>query len=143
MDLTRAAGRAARGTACSLLVLALAATASAGDSPRGADTAVDAEFARFLTGFRRALAQDDRAALVSLTALPFQYEGADLDAAAFRRVVPELFPPVVRRCLATARPMLEDERYVIFCTPYAFYFGRLDEGFRLLEFMADGEALEE
>ena len=124
-------------------MLAFAGTTSADELPRVSATAIQAEFAPFLRAFRRALAEDDRATLASLTALPFQYEGADLDAAAFQGAVPELFSPAVRRCLAVALPSLEDDRYVIFCTPYAFYFGRDAGEFRLLEFMADGEALEE
>jgi hypothetical protein len=143
VDLTRAAGRTARFVAVSLLITALAATTHASGSPRGPGTAADADFLPFLRDFRRALEDDDRAALASFTALPFQFEGAALDAAAFRRIVPVLFPPAVRSCLADAQPVLEDGRYVIFCTPYGFYFGRVGGEFRLLEFMADGEALEE
>jgi hypothetical protein len=143
VDLTCTAGRAARCVAGSLLVMALAATTHASGSPRDPGTAADADFPPFLREFRRALEDDDRAALASLTALPFKFEGADLDAAAFRRIVPALFPPAVRSCLADAQPFLEDGRYVIFCTPYGFYFGRVGGEFRLLEFMADGEALEE
>jgi len=141
--LTRAAGRAARCVAGSLLVTALAATTHASGPSRGPGAAADADFLPFLQEFRRALEDDDRAALASLTALPFQFEGADLDAAAFRRIVPVLFPAAVRSCLADAQPILEDGRYVIFCTPYGFYFGRVRGEVRLLEFMADGEALEE
>ena len=126
-----------------LLSTALAATTHASGPPRGPGTVADADFPPFLREFRRALADDDRAALASLTALPFQFEGADLDATAFRRIVPVLFPPAVRSCLADTQPILEDDRYVIFCTPYGFYFGRVGDEFRLIEFMADGEALEE
>lgn len=143
MDLTLATRHAARGVAGLLLVMALAATAHASGAPQGPDTAGEAQFATFLHAFRRALADDDRAALAALTALPFQFEGADLDTAAFERIVPVLFPPAVRSCLADAQPILEDGRHVIFCTPYGFYFGRVDGEFRLLEFMADGEALED
>jgi hypothetical protein len=126
-----------------LLVTALAATTNASGPSDGRGAAGDAGFPTFLQEFRRALEDDDRGALASLTALPFQFEGADLDAAAFRRIVPVLFPPAVRSCLADTQPILEDGRYVIFCTPYGFYFGRVGGEFRLLEFMADGEALEE
>jgi len=129
--------------AVSLLITALAATTHASGPSRGPGASGDADFLPFLREFRRALEDDDRDALASLTALPFQYESADLDAAAFRRIVPVLFPPAVRNCLAGAQPILEDGRYVIFCTPYGFYFGRVGGEFRLLEFMADGEALEE
>jgi hypothetical protein len=124
-------------------VVALAVSTHASGEPQSLDTATEAQFATFLRSFRRALADDDRDALALLTAFPFQYEGVDLDAAAFRRIVPVLFPPAVRSCLADAQPLLEEDRYVIFCTPYGFYFGRVGGEFRLLEFMADGEALEE
>lgn len=87
----------------------------------------------------RALAADDRVALASLTQLPFLYEGQGLDASGFRQAIPELFTPAVRRCLAQARPIAEDDRYVLFCPPYGFYFGRTVDGYRLIEFMADGE----
>jgi uncharacterized protein (DUF2236 family) len=143
VDLTRVAGRTARCTAWLTGVVALAVSTQASGAPQDPGTAAEAQFATFLRSFRRALADDDRDALASLTALPFQYESADLDAAAFRRIVPVLFPPAVRNCLAGAQPILEDGRYVIFCTPYGFYFGRVGGEFRLLEFMADGEALEE
>lgn len=127
----------------SLLMMAIVATTYAGESPSGRDTAAEAQFEPFLREFRRALADDDRATLASLTAFPFQYENAELDAAAFQRVVHELFPPAVRRCLAAVLPIREDDHYVLFCTTYAFYFGRVGGDFRLLEFMADGESLED
>jgi hypothetical protein len=128
VDLIRAS-RGARWVA--VMVLALA--------PPGAALAGDAGFEEFLHAFRRALADDDLATLASLTQLPFLYEGRNLDAAGFERAVPELFTPEVRHCLAQARPVAEDDRLVIFCAPYGFYFGRTARGWRLIEFMADGE----
>lgn len=126
-----------------MLALALATTPAAGEAARSPEATAEARFATFLGAFRRALADDDRDALAALTALPFQFEGAGLDATGFRRIVPVLFPPAVRRCLADTRPVLEQDRYVIFCAPYGFYFGLVGGEFRLLEFMADGESLEE
>lgn len=143
MDLTRPVSGVVRSVLLTLLVLGLAGKATAGDVQGNPATTPEPVFAQFLQAFRGALAADDRAALASLTELPFLYEGAGLDAAGFRRVLPEVFPPAVRRCVSEARPIAEDDRYVIFCTPYAFYFGRVAGEFRLLEFMADGEALEE
>jgi len=126
--MTRAARRARR-LAAALLALA----------PVAAPVAGEATFDEYLQAFRGALAADDRAALASLTQLPFLYEGQGLDAAGFRQAIPELFTPAVRRCLAQARPIAEDDRYVLFCSPYGFYFGRTADGYRLIEFMADGE----
>jgi hypothetical protein len=99
----------------------------------------NAGFASFLARFRAGLAAPDAEALADLIRLPFLYEGQDLDRAGFVRVVPALFPPPVRACLATARPTREDDRFVLFCPPYGFYFGREDGDYRLLEFNADGE----
>jgi len=126
--MTRAARRARR-LAAALLALA----------PVAAPVAGEATFDEYLQAFRGALAADDRAALASLTQLPFLYEGQGLDAAGFRQAIPELFTPAVRRCLAQARPIAEDDRYVLFCSPYGFYFGWTADGYRLIEFMADGE----
>lgn len=128
MDLTQAARRMGR------LVAALLALA-----PVARPLASEASFDEFLLAFRRALADDDHEALASLTQLPFLYEGRGLDAAGLRQAIPGLFTPTVRRCLAQARPIVEDDRYVVFCSPYGFYFGRIGDGYRLVEFMADGE----
>jgi hypothetical protein len=40
---------------------------------------------------------------------------------------------------AFRRALAADDRLVIFCAPYGFYFGRTARGWRLIEFMADGE----
>jgi len=108
-------------------------------APVAASLAGEADFEAFLAEFRHALAVDDRATVTALTRLPFLYEGRYLAAAEFRSVIPGLFPPAVRRCLAKAPPLAEEDRYVVFCTPYGFYFGRVDDRFLLIEFMADGE----
>lgn len=47
--------------------------------------------------------------------------------------------PEVRRCLRTAPPLREDDRSVLACAPYLFYFGRVDGQWRWVEFAADGE----
>lgn len=104
--------------------------------------AADAAFTGFLTAFRSALVADDPAKLAALVRTPFLYEGQWLDAAGFAlHAVPGLFTPEVRRCLLDVQPRIEEARYVIFCGPYGFYFGRdvQDGDYRLQEFSADGE----
>ena len=99
-------------------------------------------FAEFFTRFRVALASGRAADVAALTHTPFLYEGKQLDTAGFTRIVPTLFTAAVKRCIATATPIPEDDRQVVFCKPYAFYFGRDAAGkggIRLLEFAADGE----
>ena len=109
----------------------------------GAQPVARAEtFAEFFTRFRAALASGRAADVAALTHMPFLYEGRQLDTAGVTRIVPTLFSAAVKRCFTTAKPVPEDDRQVVFCKPYAFYFGRDDAGkgaLRLLEFAADGE----
>ncbi len=100
----------------------------------------DPAFEAFLPRFRAAVATGDAAGLADLTRLPFVYEGKPHDRAAFTRIMPVLFDAPVRRCLAAARPLVEDDAQVVFCPPLAFYFRKGDDGrYRLDEFAADGE----
>lgn len=110
-------------------LLAVSFAAQAGPDP----------FTAFHAQFRAAVARADARAIAALTRVPFLYEGRELDRAGVERIVPELFTPAVRRCFATAPAIAEEDRRVVFCAPYAFYFGRDGSAFRLLEFGADGE----
>ena len=94
----------------------------------------------FLTRFRATVANPDVAALTDLTNLPFLFEGRPHERAAFvTRVVPQLFIPSVRKCLAHATAQPEDGRLVLWCKPYGFYLGISDVQWRLMAFVADGE----
>lgn len=76
-----------------------------------------------------------------MTQAPFLYEGRGRDREGVARVtVPALMTPEVRRCLRTAVPVREDDRHVLFCAPYLFYFAQVDGQWRWVEFTADGEA---
>jgi len=97
------------------------------------------DFAGFLARFRAAVNAQDRAAVASLTRLPFLFEGRELDRAGFERAVPRLFAAAQRRCLAKESAQPEGDRLVVFCSPYAYYFGRAGGQYRFLEFAADGE----
>lgn len=103
--------------------------------------AEDPALARFLAGFRPAVARGDAAAVADRTQLPFLFESEPRDREAFVRVVfPQLFSEPVRACLTTTEPTPEDGRWVAACGPYLFYFGRVGEEIRLFEFAADPEA---
>lgn len=101
----------------------------------------DADFAAFLSRWREAVATNDAEAVASLTQVPFLFESEPRDRQAVARtVVPALLTADVRRCLRTAMPLREDDRYVLSCAPYLFYLGRVDGQWRWVEFAADGEA---
>lgn len=97
-------------------------------------------FEDFLQRFLSSLIHHDAGTVADLTQLPFLYENHALDRAAFINIVPELFNDKVSACLANAEPNREEDRHVLYCSPYAFYFGRGQDGaYRLIEFGVDGE----
>ncbi|MGZ8189064.1 MAG: hypothetical protein ACXWTN_09925 [Methylosarcina sp.] len=100
-----------------------------------------AAFEVSLQRFREALKQHDAEALSDLTQLPFLYQNRPRNRTDFiKEVVPDLFGAKVSACLAKARPYREEERFVLYCSPYAFYFGHgLSVDYRLIEFGVDGE----
>jgi hypothetical protein len=93
----------------------------------------------FMSALREALASKDDSRVAALIHTPFLYEGKELDRKGVAAIVPALFTPTVRKCLATIEPTSEDDRYVAFCKPYAFYIGKDGGVLRILEFSADGE----
>jgi hypothetical protein len=131
--------RLARHAGRLLASLCVAAACAAQDR----HAAAGAEGQAFVQDFREAAARGDAAALAAHTALPFLYEGRRVGRAAFiAEVVPALFTPAVRRCLASprTRAAAEEGRLVVWCAPYAFYLGADARGqWRLEEFATDGE----
>jgi len=114
------------GLACALALQAQAANAADPTGPA------------FVKRFRSAAAQPDPAALADLTALPFLYEGQRVGRDAFlREAAPALFTPSVRRCLQRAAAQREDDRLVLWCSPYGFHLGPVHGQWRLIEFVAD------
>lgn len=97
------------------------------------------DFTGVFARLRPVFASGSPAEIAAQVRVPFLYEGRELDRAGVEAIVPALFGPAVRRCLASVAPVAEDNRQVVSCPPYAFYFGRDAEGYRLLEFGADGE----
>lgn len=96
-------------------------------------------FDRFWPDFAAAAGRGDRAAVQARTAFPFQIEGVMLDARRFDRIWAALFGPAERRCLATAEPLVEGDRRVVFCGAAIYYFGVRDGRWQLVEFGADPE----
>lgn len=102
--------------------------------------AVTGDEALFLERFRAAMRSGDPAVLADLTHLPFLFDGRPRDRGAFaREVVPRLFTPQVRGCLARAKPQREGDRLVLWCRPYGFHLGQVNGQWGLIEFFADPE----
>ncbi|PPJ41692.1 hypothetical protein C0063_15400 [Pseudoxanthomonas sp. KAs_5_3] len=100
----------------------------------------EADFGAFLSRWREAVVANDAEAIAGMAQVPFLFESEPHDRAdVARSVVPALLTADVRRCLRTAPPLREDDRYVLSCAPYLFCFGRVDGQWRWMEFAADGE----
>ncbi len=94
----------------------------------------DPEFTAFLTKFRTAISRNDKAAVASMTKLPFLYDSKERNREEFIRIYPQLFTPKIRRCLTTAKPVKEGENYDLFCGQLIFYLGKDGGEFKFLEF---------
>jgi len=92
-------------------------------------------FASFWISFKAAVARNDKQAVADLTKLPFLFDSTERDRDAFIKIYPQLFTRKLRRCLATAKPTKEGEKYDLYCGELIFYFGKDTDGkFKFLEF---------
>jgi hypothetical protein len=114
----------------SILLLTLMLSFTNAQTPAKSET-----FASFWKTFKAAIARNDKEAVANVTKLPFLYDSSERDRAGFLKIYGELFTRRVRRCVATAKPMREEQNYEIFCGELIFYFGKDTDGkYKLLEF---------
>jgi hypothetical protein len=86
-------------------------------------------FATFWAGFKRAVARDDKEAVLAATDLRFfnQKKLAEhLAKAAFIRDYPSYFTKEVKKCFATAKPVRDRDGYVVFCGEEIFGFEKVN-----------------
>ena len=92
-------------------------------------------FTIFWKEFKAAVARNDKEAIANVTKLPFLYESKERDRAGFIKIYPQLFTPKIRRCIAKAKLVKEQENYDVFCGELIFYFGKDTDGkYKFLEF---------
>lgn len=122
-----------------ILKFELGPAAGAAASVGGIAPGAVATFAPDWTRFATAAATGDAATVKALTRFPFLFEGRELAADRFDSIWMGLFTPAVRECMGRAQPQTEENRFVVFCAPYVFYFDKGAEGWRFSEFTADPE----
>ena len=89
----------------------------------------------FWKDFKAAIARNDKEAIANVTKFPFLYESKERDRAGFIKIYPQLFTPKIRRCIAKAKLVKEQENYDVFCGELIFYFGKDTDGkYKFLEF---------
>ena len=102
---------------------------------RSQGTVADPGFESFWKTFKAAIAKNDKEAVADVTKLPFLYDSKERDRAGFIKIYPSLFTARIRRCIATAKLVKEQENYDVFCGQLIFYFGKDSDGkYKFLEF---------
>lgn len=102
---------------------------------------VATDFAAFRSQFGAAMTRGDSAATRAMVRFPFLFGGHQVEADEFDSLWMSLFSEPLRPCLASANAVPEEGRYVLFCGPYGYYFDRTPQGWKLVEFGADGESM--
>ncbi len=95
-------------------------SAGAADKPLGKD------FLAFWPGFKAALQKNDKAAIASMTKLPYLREdGKKLDRAAFINEAEKVFPASARKCLLKGKPIADQGSEVfVFCGDDIYVFAK-------------------
>lgn len=99
------------------------------------------DLAVFLKRFGKALAAGNADATKEMVNFPFLFGGHTLDVDEFDSLWMSVFSKPLRPCITEGNMIAEDDRFVQFCGPYSYYFGRTKTGWKLMEFGADGEAM--
>jgi hypothetical protein len=96
-------------------------------------TPLDPAFSAFWIKFKAAIAKNDKQQVADMTKLPFMMDSIDHDRAGFIKEYPKLFTPRMRRCIARAKPMKDQDYYEIFCGDQIFLFGKVDGVWKFVE----------
>jgi len=121
--------------AAAAALVAAPAAAISQTRPDKATPALQAEFNAFIGKFRAALKAIDADAVTALTRLPFFYDHAMRDAAAFRaKVYPANFTARNRACLQRGKGVYDmdgnkNHNFFIFCGQQIFVFTKTPAGF--------------
>jgi hypothetical protein len=100
-----------------------------------ASPALEKEFDGFIQKFRAALKANDSAAIAGMTRMPFEYDGANRNAAQFRaKAYPATFTTKNRSCIQRGKAVYDrdgenHDNYFIFCGDLIFVFAKTPAGF--------------
>ena len=89
-------------------------------------------FNSFLAKFKTALAKNDKAAIASMTKLPFLFDSEELDRSGFIKRFDTLFDKKTRRCFVNAKAVRDGEEYSVFCGETIYVFGKADGEYKLV-----------
>jgi hypothetical protein len=88
-------------------------------------SAADAQFDAFWVKFKLALKTNDKAAIASMTKLPYTIADKPLNKAAYIAQIDSVFTSKVRKCLQKGKPIFDHESYMAFCGEEIFVFEKV------------------
>lgn len=90
-------------------------------------------FAAFWIKFKTALARKNKAAVASMTKLPFGFDRRELDRAAFIRRFDTIFDRATKRCFARQKPVKDTDSYSLFCGENIYLFAKVGDEYKFTE----------
>lgn len=90
-------------------------------APAFADSSFDAFWAKF----KAAVAIKDKAAVASMTKLPYEYDSKQLNSTQFIASYDRVFPKSTTKCFAKAKPVKDKDNYFVFCGESIYCFNKV------------------
>jgi hypothetical protein len=85
----------------------------------------DASFDAFWTKFKTAVAKKDKAAVASMTKLPYELESKQLNSSQFIAKYDVVFPRATMKCFAKEKPVKDKDSYFVFCGESIYCFNKV------------------
>ncbi|MBK7747466.1 MAG: hypothetical protein IPP57_14340 [Candidatus Obscuribacter sp.] len=104
----------------SICLLLLPLTMIFGTLPAFADASFDAFFVKF----KASVVKRDKAAVASMTKLPYLLDTKQLNKEQFIAKYDQLFPKATVKCFAKAKAIADQGSYLVFCGDDIYYFNK-------------------
>lgn len=84
----------------------------------------DAGFDAFWVKFKTAITKKDKAAVASMTKLPYLLDSKQLNKEQFIANYDKIFAKNIAKCFAKAKPESDKGNYLVFCGEEIYYFNK-------------------
>lgn len=87
------------------------------------------DFQSFWTQFKAAIKKRDKAALASMTKLPFMFDSKNLEKAQFIAKIDVILPAKLAKCFEKEKPVADNGEYSAFCGEQIYIFSKVNGKF--------------
>lgn len=84
------------------------------------------DFQPFWTQFKAAIKKRDKAALASMTKLPFYFDSKNLQKTQFIAKIDEILPAKLAKCFEKDKPVADAQEYSAFCGEQIYVFSKVN-----------------